>query len=299
MPGSATDGRYNSCDLASTNVEAAYRRRDRNLTGLVVVVVTCAVLLLMAGAGVGLIFFSRDVPVVRRAGPIGGVERTSANASPGNYQLCLGAPTGCELFRLYRIDFRPRLPDLFQLRGSVVELWIVEGTRDVLAAEIGGTLYTTFAFRHPGSRTWLLRLWGAGLVFFPTLVFGIFAWAKTVGPGRARQRQSIAVDDVPRRGGGYLVALVTAFVLVGYGLRVFGTLPLGSGQIASAYPPTVFLCWTWPVLVQNFLEWLGNRSAIPYVVERAEWLATYGGFVALFAFMVLPFEILIAWDGGS
>jgi hypothetical protein len=299
MPGSATDGRYNSCDLASSDVATAYPRKDRNLTGLVVVVVTCAVLVIMAAGGLGLLVFARDVPVVERVGVIGAVQLRSSRYDSGSYEICLGAGPSCESFHLYPRDFRPRLPDLRGLRGSSVRLWIFDGTSDVVALDAGPMRYTSFASRHPESRAWLLRLWGAGLLFFPVLLVGVFAWAKTIGTRRARERPPSNVDELPRRGGGYLVSLMTAFILAGAAIVVFATIPDGSGQIANAFPPVVWLCWTWPVLIQNGLDWLGKRSRIPYVVERAEWLAAGAGIVAAGILFVLPFELLIAWDVAS
>lgn len=248
----------------------------------------------MASAGVALLVFAHDAPLVERAGLIGNVESRHSRGVTPSYRLCLAAEGRCESFSLYRADFRPPLPDLLQLRGSPVQLWIIEGTHDVMAFGVGTALHTAFVFRHPETRTWWIRLWGAGLLFFPTLLVAIFVWARTIGTQRARERPPASGDELPRRGGGYLVALVSALVLIAEGIRV-----LGAGQIANAYPPAVWLCWTWPVLIQNGLEWLLKRSAAPSVVGRAEGLATLGGIVSALGLFVAPFEFLIAWDAAA
>jgi hypothetical protein len=266
------------------------------MTGWVVVAVTCAVLVLMAVTG-ALLMLAGDVPFDERAGLISEVRRSNERAGRfAAYRLCVGTAPSCDTFSVNPVDFRPALPELSDFRGFPVRLSIVGGTSDVVAVALGTTLHTSFAFRHPESRGWLLRLWGAALLFFPTLVLAIFIWAKTVGERRARERSPTSGDVLPRRGGAYLVALVSALVLLGAGVRVFGTLPVGAGQIANAFPPVVWLCWTWPVLIQNGLEWLFKRSRAQFLVERAEGAATVGGILAIFGLFVAPFELVVAWD---
>lgn len=129
--------------------------------------IVLGVALLVVGA---LVTAGAQPAEIAGAGP--GVLNYYQKSSSDAYVLLIAAdPIN---YLVYPEDFHPDLPDLTQLKGSVVSLWVAGGTR-VLALKAGDQRYTTRYFDDPPTRVLESRLTGGAIAAIGLLLLILVA----------------------------------------------------------------------------------------------------------------------------